>query len=67
VGQAGRGTGYGVMGTVNGVGDLVASALVGTLWTAVSPVVAFVCAGLLMLLGTAVVWNNRHNARVLEQ
>ncbi len=55
------------MGTVNGVGDLVASALVGTLWTAVSPVVAFVCAGLLMLLGTAVVWNNRHNARVLEQ
>lgn len=47
-----RGTAYGLMGTVNGVGDLVASVLVGTLWTAVSPAVAFDCAGALMLVGT---------------
>jgi MFS family permease len=46
-----RGTAYGLMGGVNGVGDLIASALVGTLWTAVSPVIAFACAGVLMLAG----------------
>jgi sugar phosphate permease len=46
-----RGTAYGTLGAVNGVGDLVASALVGTLWTAVSPVAAFSAAGVLMLAG----------------
>jgi MFS family permease len=46
-----RGTAYGVMGAVNGVGDLIASVLVGTLWTAVSPVLAFWCAAGLMLAG----------------
>jgi MFS family permease len=50
-----RGTTYGLMGTVNGFGDLVASALVGTIWTAVSPVTAFTCAGIIMLLGAMVV------------
>ena len=54
-----RGTAYGVMGTVNGVGDLVASVMVGTLWTAISPVVAFACAAGLMLLGGAVVYRFR--------
>jgi MFS family permease len=53
-----RGVGYGVMGTVNGVGDLAASALVGTLWTAVSPAAAFGAAALLMLLGAALVLRN---------
>ena len=46
-----RGTVYGSLGAVNGVGDLISSALVGTLWTLVSPVVAFGVAGGLMLLG----------------
>jgi MFS family permease len=46
-----RGTVYGSLGAVNGVGDLISSALVGTLWTLVSPVVAFSVAGGLMLLG----------------
>jgi MFS family permease len=54
-----RGTAYGVMGTVNGVGDLVASVMVGTLWTAISPAVAFACAAGLMLLGGAVVYRFR--------
>jgi MFS family permease len=54
-----RGATYGLMGTVNGIGDLVASALVGTLWTAVSPVAAFACAGLIMLAGAMVVMWNR--------
>jgi MFS family permease len=46
-----RGTAYGTLGAVNGAGDLVASALVGTLWTVVSPVAAFSAAGVLMLAG----------------
>ena len=36
-----HGTAYGVLGAVNGVGNLVASVVVGVLWTVLSPVVAF--------------------------
>lgn len=54
-----RGTAYGVLGTVNGVGDLVASVMVGGLWTAYSPVAAFACAAGLMLLGAAVIYRVR--------
>ena len=46
-----RGTVYGTLGAVNGAGDLIASALVGTLWTAVSPVAAFGTAAALMASG----------------
>jgi MFS family permease len=46
-----RGTVYGTLGAVNGGGDLIASALTGTLWTTVSPVVAFGAAATLMALG----------------
>lgn len=55
VGRESRGTAYGVLGSVNGVGDLAASALVGMLWTHISPQVAFAAAGLLMLCGAALV------------
>ena len=48
-----RGTAYGVLGTVNGVGDFAASAMVGILWTAVSPAVAFGIAATLMMVGAA--------------
>jgi MFS family permease len=51
-----RGTAYGVMGAVNGFGDLFASAMVGTLWTLVSPTAAFSAAAALMLAGAAVVY-----------
>jgi MFS family permease len=47
-----RGTVYGSLGAVNGIGDLVSSALVGTLWTVVSPGIAFTAAGGLMLAGS---------------
>jgi len=47
-----RGTAYGTLGAVNGAGDLISSALVGTLWTLVSPEAAFACAAGLMLLGS---------------
>ena len=36
-----RSTGFGVLAAANGVGDLVSSAIVGALWTAVSPQAAF--------------------------
>jgi len=45
------GTAYGTLGAVNGFGDLIASATVGTVWTLVSPAAAFTTAALLMLLG----------------
>lgn len=49
-----RGMGYGVLGTVNGIGDLVSSTAVGFLWTAVSPIVGFGVAAVLMGTGTIV-------------
>jgi MFS family permease len=58
VAGGGRGTAYGLLGSVNGVGDLVASALVGTLWTVVAPAPAFFAAGVVMAAGSALVlWN----------
>src|SRR5262249_8535647 len=46
-----RGTVYGTLGSVNGAGDLAASALVGTLWTVVSPSLAFFVAAAIMTIG----------------
>jgi MFS family permease len=46
------GTGLGTLGTVNGVAKFLSSALVGTLWTVVSPLLAFGLAAALMTLGT---------------
>ncbi len=44
---------YGALGTVNGTAKFISSATVGLLWSAVSPVFAFVCAAVLMAAGTA--------------
>lgn len=49
--SATRGTGYGVMAAVNGAGDLSASLVVGVLWSAVGPAVAFAYAAALMVAG----------------
>jgi MFS family permease len=46
-----RGTAYGVLGTVNGIGDFVSSAVVGFLWWGISPVAGFMYAALLMVAG----------------
>jgi hypothetical protein len=54
-----RGTAYGVLGAVNGVGDLVASVVVGGLWTAFSPVLAFAYGALMMGAGAVVVYRLR--------
>jgi MFS family permease len=42
-----RGTGYGVLQTIDGLGDFLSSFLVGFLWSAISPTFAFVFAALL--------------------
>jgi len=54
-----RGTDYGVLGTVNGVGDLVSSVAVGVLWSAYSPMLAFAYGALLMALGALVIYRVR--------
>jgi len=45
-------TSYGALGAVNGTAKFISSTLVGVLWTAISPVLAFMLAALLMLAGT---------------
>ena len=49
-----RSTGFGVLAAANGVGDLVSSAIVGTLWTAVSPPAAFAYALVMTIAGAIV-------------
>lgn len=46
-----RGTGNGLLHTVNGVGDLVSSVVVGSLWTAISPVFGFGYAAVMSCVG----------------
>jgi MFS family permease len=49
-----RGTAYGLMGTVNGVGDLASSVIVGLLWAA-HPAAGFGYATFMMLMGSLLV------------
>ena len=49
-----RGIGMGVLGTVNGIGDFIASTVVGLLWTTVSPVAGFAFAAMFMLSGAVI-------------
>jgi len=63
VGAERRGTAFGITGTVNGVGDFAASALVGALWTALSPQLAFAAAAGLMLAGTVMISRLRLGTR----
>ena len=46
-----RATGFGVLATVNGIGDFVSSIMVGFLWSAVSPAAGFAYAAVLTTLG----------------
>lgn len=46
-----RSTGFGVLAAANGIGDLLSSAIVGTLWTAFSPAVGFAYALIMTLAG----------------
>jgi len=46
-----RGTGYGTLATINGIGDLGSSTVVGFLWTAISPVAGFGYGAIMTILG----------------
>jgi MFS family permease len=46
-----RGTGFGILAATNGIGDLVSSAVVGLLWSLVSPAAAFMASAVLALSG----------------
>ena len=46
-----RSTGFGTLAAVNGIGDLVSSIIVGALWTAFSPGVAFSYAFVMTVVG----------------
>jgi MFS family permease len=50
-----RGTGYGLLATVNGLGDFLSSVVVGLLWTAISPSAGFLYAAILSVLGGLVI------------
>lgn len=54
-----RGVAYGVTGAVNGIGDLISSAIVGIVWTAYSPVAAFAYAAVTMATGAVVIQSVR--------
>lgn len=49
-----RGTGYGVLATVNGLGDFFSSLVVGSLWTGLSPTAGFGYAAALSLAGAII-------------
>jgi MFS family permease len=55
-----RGTGYGVMSMINGVGDFISSFAVGLLWAKVLPAAGFVYAGFLTLIGGVVLFMVRN-------
>ena len=51
-----KGTGYGALATVNGIGDFISSVVVGFLWAAVSSTAGFLYAGILSLIGAFIIW-----------
>jgi MFS family permease len=54
-----RGSGFGALATVNGIGDLVSSVVVGALWSSVSPAAGFIYAGVLSFLGAVLIYGFR--------
>ena len=52
-------TSYGALGTVNGTAKFISSAGVGVLWTAVSPVLGFALAAIMMMVGSVVLFRVR--------
>jgi len=51
-----RGTGFGVLATVNGIGDFASSVIVGALWTAVAPAAGFLYGAIFSLAGAALIY-----------
>jgi MFS family permease len=51
-----RGSGFGVLAAVNGIGDLVSSVAVGVLWSSVGAAAGFFYAGALTLSGAVLIY-----------
>jgi MFS family permease len=60
-----RGTGYGTLATVNGIGDFASSSVVGLLWTAISPAVGFGYGAALCMLGATLLFATRGRGKHL--
>jgi MFS family permease len=54
-----RGSGFGVLATANGIGDLVSSIVVGALWSAVSATAGFIYAAFFTFLGAILIYAYR--------
>jgi len=54
--KANRGSGFGVLATVNGFGDLVSSVVVGFLWSSLGTKAGFLYAGFFTLLGAILIY-----------
>ncbi len=54
-----RGTGYGVLATINGFGDFLSSIVVGFLWTTVAPWAGFTYSAVLSVIGSIVIFRLR--------
>jgi MFS family permease len=54
--KASRGSGFGVLAAVNGVGDLISSVVVGLLWTKVSANSGFIYAAAFTFLGAVLIY-----------
>ena len=54
--KASRGSGFGVLAAVNGVGDLISSVVVGLLWTKVSANSGFIYAATFTFLGAVLIY-----------
>jgi MFS family permease len=54
-----RGSGFGVLATANGIGDLISSVAVGALWSSVSPAAGFLYAGTFSALGAILIYRSR--------
>jgi MFS family permease len=61
-----RGTGYGTLATVNGIGDFASSSVVGLLWAAVSPAAGFGYAAVLTISGSAILFSMRGQGKHLS-
>ena len=55
VDESHHGMAFGVLATVNGVGDFLSSIIVGALWTGFGPTIAFVYSGVVFFVGALVV------------
>lgn len=54
-----HGTGFGVMSSVDGLGDFLSSIAMGIVWTAVSPNAGFIAAGVLALISAVLLYGMR--------